>query len=449
MIAVLTALIPLAAALVGTEAGALDGPRVLSLDEAERVGLAHQPLVAEARAEADAAAARADQARAPLLPQLTGTAAYQRSTANYVARPGASPASTNAIATAAARGTSYDFYNASLTLSQLLWDFGQTTNRWRAARAGARVQAASAETQRQQVLLRIRTTYFAAQATHALVVVARDGLGNSDRHLTQIRAFVDVGTRPEIDIAQALTARANAEVRLIQAENDEVAARAELDAAMGLERPADYHLSDEPWGPITGESEPLDALVTGAISRRPDVRAPETQLAAQELTLQAARNSFWPALGAGATASEAGPTPDNLIWNWNAQLVLNWTLFQGALTPAQIREQRAQLSGAAAARDLVRQTTTLEVLQATNGVRAQRAVVAAAGRAVESARRQLALAEARYDTGMGSALELDDAQLALTNAGAQAVTAQFSLSTARAQLAKALGLSDSNQWRGP
>ncbi|HVZ72863.1 MAG TPA: TolC family protein, partial [Polyangia bacterium] len=375
------------------------------------------------------------EARAPLLPQLAGAAAYERATANAAARPGTLP-----ISSGTSSSTSYDYYNASVTLSQLVWDFGQTTNRWRAARAGAHAQEASAEAQRQQSVLQIRTSYFAAQAAQEMVEVARRALANSDRHLAQIRAFVDVGTRPEIDVAQALTTRANAEVRLIGAENDDVSAKAALDAATGVLPGARYAVTDDLFGAVEGEADATERLLAQAFSRRPDVRATEAQLAAQNLGLEAARATYWPALVVAGTASEAGTTPDTLTWNWSAQIGLNWSLFQGALTPAQVREQRALVSGAVASSAGVRQAAALEIVQAANAVRAQRAAITAATHAVESAERQLALAEARYETGMGSALELDDAQLAETNASVQLVTARFALSTARAQLAKALGL---------
>jgi outer membrane protein len=140
--------------------------------------------VQEARAVADAAAARSDEARAALLPVLSGSASYQRATANIAARVG-TPASATAATTAS--GRSYDYYSAGLSLSQLLWDFGQTTDRWRASRASARAQGLTAESQRQQALLVIRTSYFAAQAARALVGVARETKGNTGRHLEQMQ----------------------------------------------------------------------------------------------------------------------------------------------------------------------------------------------------------------------------------------------------------------------
>src|SRR5687768_6086363 len=66
--------------------------RVLTLAQATEIALAIQPQLRQARAQTNAAMARADQALAPLLPQVTAVGSYQRSTANFTPRPGALPA---------------------------------------------------------------------------------------------------------------------------------------------------------------------------------------------------------------------------------------------------------------------------------------------------------------------------------------------------------------------
>jgi len=78
------ALLPVAAAAA---------PEALTLEHALAVAREHQPQLRQARAATESARARADQARASLLPQVEGSAVYSRSTANYVARPGSLPSS--------------------------------------------------------------------------------------------------------------------------------------------------------------------------------------------------------------------------------------------------------------------------------------------------------------------------------------------------------------------
>ena len=83
----------------------------------------------------------------------------------------------------------------------------------------------------------------------------------------------------------------------------------------------------------------------------------------------------------------------------------------------------------------------LDVDSARLAVRAAKATIGASEDAVTSAKEQLRLAEQRYATGVGSIIELDDAQVAYSTAAAQLVQARYSLASARAQLLAALGRS--------
>src|ERR1700716_1369557 len=90
------------------------GREVLSLQEAVRVALTQQPQLRQANAGTEAASARADEARAPLLPQLNATGIYSRSTANFVARPGQLPSSINPNASPPS-GRSYNYFQFGFT----------------------------------------------------------------------------------------------------------------------------------------------------------------------------------------------------------------------------------------------------------------------------------------------------------------------------------------------
>lgn len=397
--------------------------RLLTLEEALQNAAQRQPQLREAHAATQGAQARTDAARAPLLPQVGATAGYSYGTRNATG------------ATTDARGN----FSDSLTANQLIWDFGQTTGRWRSARAQAESSAQTEENTRQAVLFSVRSAYFTARAGKALAGVAREALDNQQKHLEQIQGFVDVGTRAQIDLAQARTDLANSRVALINAENNYAVARAQLNQAMGVEADLDYDVADTGLPVLEGEDSPSSALLEEAVKARPDVMAQESLVRAAELALSAQRGAYWPTLGAGASLGQGGPALNNLTWNWNAGVTLTWQLFQGGLTNAQVREEEAALAQSAAQLDQARQQVRLELEQALLSVRAAKATLGATHDAVLSAREQLQLAEGRYQSGAGSSIELSDAQLAVNNAAAQAVQADQKLATARAQLLKALG----------
>lgn len=412
------------------------GPRVLTLREAVRQAVELQPQLLQARAGTEAAEARSNQARSSLLPQVSGSASYERTTANFTPRPGLTPSN---LGNTSSSWATTGFWSFGATLSQLVWDFGQASGRWRAAQASAEAQRDSERFTSLQVTLGVQSAFFTARAGKALLTVARENLANQEAHLRQIQGFVQAGTRPDIDLAQARTDRANAEVQLINADNAYQTEKAQLNQAMGVEGPTDYEVADDVLPQVEGEDQPVDALMAEALQHRPDIASLEQQQRAQELTVGAARGAFWPTLGVSTGVTDNGPALDGLTWNWNAQATLTWNLFQGGFTTAQVAEARANVEAVKAQVAGLRQQVRVDVEQSRLAVRASRQALAAAGEALTNARERLRLAEGRYQAGVGNAIELGDAQVALTTAAAQRVQAEYNLSTSRAQLLRALG----------
>jgi outer membrane protein len=404
--------------------------RVLGLEEALRIGLARQPQLRQAQANLEAARARVDQALAPLLPQVSGSASWQRSSSE--GDTGLSIAGFDA-------GGARTSYSLGLTGKLLVWDFGQTSGRWRAAQALEAGQVDSERATRAAVALGIRTTYFDAVAAKALVGVARETLSNTQRHLEQVRAFVEIGTRPPIDLVQEWTNVANARVRLIQAENAYATARVQVEQAIGATDLGPWEIADESLPPVPGEESAPEPLLAEALAARPELAALSEQLRGQELTVRALQGGYAPTLGVSAGVTEAGSWPDDLSPGWNTAVTLSWPLFQGGATRGQVREARANATAIDAQLEQLRQAVRLELEQARLAVRAAQATLGASEEAAQAARERLVLAEGRYQTGVGSLLELADAQLALTTALGQRVQSEFQLATARSQLLKALG----------
>lgn len=411
--------------------------RVLTLQQALQVALERHPDLTQAQAEAQAAAARADQARAPLLPQLSGNASYQRTTGNFALRPGFVPGDLRG--TGGSSFATFNFFNFGLSASQLVWDFRQTSGRWRAAQALAEAAGTETRTTRQELRLALRSAFFAARAQAALVRVAREQLANQQRHLRQVEGFVEVGTRPPIDRAQGRSEVAQARLQLIEAENAYALAKARLKQAMGVEDDRDFEVADESLPAVPGEERAPAELLAEALRRRPELLSLEQQRRGAELTGRAARGRYWPSLTISTALSDAGTELDALAWNWNAQAGVSWPLFEGGLVAAQAREAQANVAALVAQRAALHQQVRVALEQARLGVAAAKASLHAAREALELARQRLVLAEGRYETGAGNILELSDAQVGLTQAAAQVVQADHALALARAQLLQALG----------
>ena len=414
--------------------------RVLTLAEIEHSALTLQPQLVAARATTNVAVAQADQARAPLLPQVVGNASYTRETGNFAPRPGAIPGGGTATG-GSLFSTSYDYWQFGVTANQLIYDFGQTIGKYDAAKLTADSQRLSEQTTRLGVLLNVRKAYFNARAAKELVDVARETLEDQNKHLAQVQGMVLVGTQPPIALAQQKASVANAQVQLITAQNNYETSKAQLNQAAGLAQGTDYDVSDEDTGPVADEDQPLETLVTKAIAARPEIAALRRSRDATEASLSSAKGGYGPSIGATAGVTDVGINLSQLVPNWNVGVGVTWPIFQGGLTKGLVRQVEAQVDSVNAQVSIEELQVRLDVDSARLAVRAAKATLGAVDDALTSAREQLRLAEQRYSTGVGNIIELTDAQVAYTTAAAQVVGARYGLAAARAQLLAALGRS--------
>lgn len=412
-------------------------PESLTLEEALALGRQHRPALQQVRAQVDAAQARARQSLAPLLPTVSLGLGYSRSTANFVARPGAVP--TNLDTTASASLNSFDYFSGNLTASWTAWDFGERWFRYQAALSTAQAQAAQEQSQRRTSDYAVRAAFFAAVSQKALVGVAQAALDNTQARFAQVEGFVKVGARPEIDLAQVRADVANAKVTLLTAKNGYAVARARLNQAMGVEAAPTYEVRGDELPQVDGEAREVGSLLDEALKARPEATALEAQVEAQAFTLRSIRGTYWPSLGLSLGGTLASRNLPTFVPNLNLQVTLNWAFYEGGLTVAQEREGEAALRQLEAQRDGLRLDVRLELEQALLDVAAARETVVAAGEVVAAAQEKLRLADGRYKAGAGNALELSDAQVSATQAAAQEIQARYTLATARAALLAALG----------
>ena len=409
--------------------------QAITLDAAIDLALRSHPVEAQARATVDLAVARVEENRAPYFPQLVGTGQYQRLTYNATGKPGVSVPS----AASPSWTRTSDFFTLGATASQLIYDFGQTADRWSSAQATQTAATHSEHAVQVQIISNVRKAYFQARAQKDLVDVASEAVANQERHLDQIQKLVHQGMRPEIDEVTGETSLANARVQLITTRNAYDLACATFTQTIGRPTASSYEPGSDDMPPLADEDAPIDRLLAAALRDRPELASFANQRAAQEKLVAAARGSYGPSLQAQASIAGTGVTVDHLAPNWWIGALLTWPILQGGLTQGQVAEAQASLRAIQAQEDIFRLQIRIDVEQAALAVRAARATLAAALLARENANKQLQLAEARYAAGMGNVIELGDAQVTRTTAAAQEVGARFALASSRAALWGALG----------
>jgi len=408
------------------------GPEVLTLERAVEIAMRQQPSLRQTRAQAEAARGRVDLSRVGTRPTILLDAS-------------AGTGSSQKLGTAAGAGGGPDFFSHSESTglgaqaSWRLYDFGQTAANIRAAELNADAAQAAVGTTTLDIRTSVETSYLEAVARRRLIQVAEATVKSEDGHLDQARRFVAAQAKDPIEVAQAQSRDANAKSALAQAQSNEAIALANLRSAIGWVDPANAPTVAATWPtPAEIDPPPLATLVDTARKSRPEIVQLDKELAAADASLTAAHAERRPVLSASAQ-TQWSPGTNN--WSpepsWSAGLQLSWSLFDGGRSAADARIAQANVMGAAAARDALLVSLTSQLDLARSQIVANRANVAASTEAVTAARAQLHLADARYTQGLGSQIELADAQTAVTTAEGNLIQAEFQLATAWAQLRRA------------
>jgi outer membrane protein TolC len=406
-----------------------------TLDECIALALAQQPTLRAADASVLAARERVWQSAAAYLPQVSG---------NYAASRRRSPSGSTftsdaggGTVTTTPRGSprrEFSFYSAGVSLSQVLFDFGQNLALIHRARDLEASVAADADTQRDAVVFDVSQAYFALLAAYRLRDVADETVRQNRKHLELAQGRYDVGFAPRFDVTAAQVQLSNAELSQVTARNDVTLGRETLRHALGLSGPLDFDIVDVLGAlPVVVED---DVAVRTAYDNRPELRSNVAQQRAATEQIAALQKDYLPKVGGTATYTKSGrDEPSTESWNVGAQV--NLSVFNGGLTTAQIGEARANLAVLKANYEALRQNVALEVRQALANVEQGLESIRVAETGSRQARENLELAEGRYSTGAGSIIELTDAQTSLASADANRVQALVNYRTAVATLERA------------
>ena len=388
--------------------------RPITVDEAVAIALEYQPNIRARLGDYAAAKYRVDQALSPLLPQVGASVSTSRSQTTSLG--------TSVAGVTTATPVSRDFnetLSAQVTLSQLLFDFGKNAASVDAQRKLSEVALEDVELQRQLITQTVKQAYTNINFAQRLIRVNEQALQRAELNLRSARGFFEVGTRPKSDVTRAEVDVANARVDVIRARNAERLARVALSTAMGLPADTPVQVLDN----LVYQASNLDRarLMDDALRRRPESRQARLRAEAAEALIRRTFRDFFPDITGSAAYGGVRSTFDEA---WSATLSLQWSIFDGGNRIARHREARANYDAAQARVRATELDIQRDVEQTQISVTEAEERIQAAQKAVESAQENFRLAQGRFDAGVGTILELTDAQLALTqtqNTEAQAL----------------------------
>jgi outer membrane protein len=408
-----------------------------TLAECIAIALEHHPTLKAAGASIAAAHQRVWQAAAPYLPQVDAVYSARRQQTSVGAASGAGTGTVEPTPGVVINQLRINnVYSTGVSVSQLLFDFGQTLASIRSARASERSAAADRTNTRDTVILNVQQSYFDVLATRRLLAVADETVRQTSKQLEQARGRHEVGVAPKFDVTTAEVNRANAQLNQVSARNNHAVARETLRNALGINGPLDFDVVDN----LAADRVQLgedDALAV-AYRERPDLISLIEQENAQQELIASLQRQYYPTVSSGGSYDWEGS--DYPLQNtWMIGAAVNLSILNGGLVRAQIAEAKANLQVLEYNEEALRQNIALQVRQAVLNVQQAAESIGVAEKGAQQARESLELADGRYNTGVGNIIELTNAQVALTSAEASAVQTLYDYQTSIAALGNAIG----------
>jgi outer membrane protein len=332
---------------------------------------------------------------------------------------------------------------AGVTMTQLITDFGRTTNLVSYSKLLEKAANANGLATREDIVLATDQAFYNALQAEALLKVAQQTVTTRQSVQHQIDELTKNKLKSTVDLSFAEVNLSQARLLQLDAENNVNSTIAALTSVLGFDKQINFELTDED---AAAPSPPpdVDVLINTALQQRPDLQAFAYDQQAAEKFRRAQRDQLLPtinALGiAGGTPIRPdcidGCYPNYFISPWYGAIGLNMSvpIFNGFLYTSEASEANYRAKAAAEnTRDLhdrvVRDVRTAWLAANTAFQR-----VGVAEELTKEANLSLNLAQGRYNLGLSSIVELSQAQLQQTDAAIGYVNAQYQYRSALSTL---------------
>lgn len=407
------------------------GGKVLRLEDAIGIALENHPRIRAAKEKVGAQQGVLGQQMSSYYPSVSLSNFYR---------------TTKASGTTTTSKDAFDVVNSRANFDMTLYNFGKREGTVQSARESLDAVGHSYETAVEEVVLGVRQAYYGYLQAKAVVKVREETVKDRELIVRQAQGFYEVGTRPKIDVARAESNLFNARADLIAAQNGVKIAWVTLKNAVGVYDFPEQPLAEELY--ITPIPITLEQAKEDAFTSRPELKDLASQKKAQDQKIAAARREHLPDIifhadygrqGTSRKGTNVSGSAFPLDVQWTVQLNLNIPIFNGFNTTNKVEESLHNYYSVKAQEEDKKQQVALEVEQSYLKLLEAQERIKATQAAERAAKENLDLANGRYQVGVGSIIEVTDAQTLYTDAETNHIRSLYDYKIAEAQLTKAMG----------
>jgi outer membrane protein len=419
----------------------------LTLEQAIELALRNNPDLQRAELQSQSAGQDVTIARAAILPALQFNASLSdtRSGGGVVLGTFTDP-TTGAEVTQVSRTEVFRGYGASLSVRQLLFDGGRWWNNLDAADSLRAASAANVDEQRLTTIFNVEQRFYELVRQQRQLKVLGDAALRSRDQADFTQRLFEGGRATQADVYAARANRDNDEINRLGQEARVELARQDLAVVVAIDPSNPVAIQE----PSQMQQEPAAPPAAGqavekALLSRPSLKAFALTAEGQRKNATAARGDYWPTIALNGSYGRQTRDLDTFTASLEkastlrGSIDLSWNLFSGFATKAQAT--KADIAATQAEVDLQtgRRTVASDVERAVAQLAAARQQARIAAQSVQTAGENLRLARTRQQVGVGTQLEVRDAELKLTQSELARANALVDGHEAESALRRAVG----------
>lgn len=343
-----------------------------------------------------------------------------------------------------------DSWSIGLTASQTLYAGGGVRSSIKSSQLAREAAVLDLQSTINDALLQVRTAFYNVLLAREKIKVQEQNLELLQQQLKTTTDRYDAGTVSSFEKLRGEVAVANAKVPLIAARNDWRLAIETLRQALGFTTNREDSLRKIPdfigtldYTPVNFD---LQAAFDAAHANRPDLQRLAKLAASREESVTAARSGYYPTVAA-IGGWQRSKTPSLLYpaipgEGWLVGVQSQWNIFDGRATAGRVSQARSVLEQTRLTLTEAQLTAEVEVRRAFSNWQQATELADASKKVVEQAEEAVRLANARYNAGTATQLDLLQAQTDLTTARTNQIQAYYTYIVAVASLRKAMGQAD-------
>ena len=419
----------------------LNAATVLTLEKVRQLALENNRQFQTAQKELDRSHGEIISARSAALPQISIDGRYTRNLTTpqiFPSELGGGNVSFNFP------GLNNNDFDLSLSITQPLYSGGKVGSAYSIAKIYEKYTKEKVNEVEDEIVFGAESMFYQAILAGSNLDVLKSAEEQLSYNLDVVEKYFDQGMVSEYELLRARVEKLNLEPKLIAAESQVSLTRKKLKSFVGIALDEEITLVSDYSDTTITDLPSLDSLVGLALNNRPEIRQARLQKEGYQKAVRVAKgNWIYPNISLSTAYSFSAYSDDFKIQeretskSWSASVLLNIPIFDGGRTIGEVRKAKTDYYQAVLAEEQAYDDIRLEVQQAYDNLMMARRAMESQKETIEQAEEGLRIANLRYESGVGTQLEVLSAQTALTDARNNLSKAIYDFRLAKSALRKA------------